>query len=66
MVKKRMQLALYVSLNELNTIKDAVNHYIEKLEEKVDDRSDGEDTQVKVDELMAARAAKCKLDVSFH
>ena len=66
MVKKRMQLALYLSLEELMTLKDAVNHYIEELEEKIEDTTDGNDTQVKVDELMAARAAKCKLDVSFH
>lgn len=66
MVNKRMKLALYVSMEELMTLKDAVNHYIEELEDKVDDESDGNDTQVKVDKLMAARAAKCKLDVSFH
>jgi DNA-binding transcriptional regulator/RsmH inhibitor MraZ len=66
MVNKRMNLTLYVSLDELMILKDSVNNYIEELEERVDDKSDGNDTQTKVDKLMAARAAKCKLDISFH
>jgi hypothetical protein len=68
MVKKRMQLELYVSVGELLVLKEAVDHFISYLEDEIDsdEREANAELVEKVDQLLAARATKGKLDVSFH
>jgi len=62
MVQKRMHLDLYVSLDELITLKCGIEELIRGLEDNLLDKNE---PQI-IEQLKAARAMKCKLDVTFH